>query len=79
MFDILTRAGSFVAIILLGIVLRRIGFFKQEDFFLLSKITIRITLPASIVANFAGKEMTPSMLVFLLMGLGFGVLYMIAG
>lgn len=79
MLDILTRAGSFVAIILLGVVLRKIGFFKQEDFLLLSKITIRITLPASIVANFAGKEMDPTMLVFMLMGLGFGVLYMIVG
>ena len=29
MLDILTRAGSFVAIILLGYFLKKIGFFKQ--------------------------------------------------
>lgn len=79
MLDILTRAGSFVAIIVLGFVLRRIGYFKQEDFLVLSKITIRITLPASIIAGFAGKELNPSMLVFLLLGLGGGVLYMLTG
>lgn len=77
MLDILTRAGSFVAIIVLGFVLRRIGYFKQEDFLVLSKITIRITLPASIIAGFAGKEMDPSMLIFVGMGLGFGILYMV--
>ena len=32
MIDILTRAGCFVAIILLGVILRRVGFFKREDF-----------------------------------------------
>ncbi len=79
MLDILTRAGSFVAIIVLGFVLRKVGYFKQEDFLVLSKITIRITLPASIIAGFAGKELDPSMLVFLLLGLGGGVLYMLVG
>ena len=49
MLDIVTRAGSFVAIILLGYFLKKIGFFKQEDFTILSRITIRITLPAAII------------------------------
>ena len=56
MSEILTRAGSFVAIILLGYVLKRLGFFKQEDFTILSRITIRITLPAAIVTSFAGSR-----------------------
>ena len=79
MLDILTRAGSFVAIIVLGFLLRKFGFFKQEDFLLLSKITIRITLPASIVAGFAGKTLDPTMLLFAALGLGCGVLYIIVG
>lgn len=79
MFDILTRAGSFVAIIILGFVLRKVGYFKQEDFLVLSKITIRITLPASIISGFAGKEMDSSMLVFVAMGLGFGILHILVG
>lgn len=79
MLDILTRAGSFVAIIFLGYFLKRIGFFKQEDFTILSRITIRITLPAAIVMNFAGKEIDPSMLGLGLLGLGGGAIYILLG
>jgi len=79
MLDILTRAGSFVAIILLGYFLKKIGFFKQEDFSILSRITIRITLPAAIVMNFAGKEIDPSMLGLGLLGFGGGAVYVLLG
>lgn len=74
MTDILIRAGSFVAIIFLGWFLRRIGFFKKEDFHLLSKIVMRITLPAALVCSFAGRELEYSMLLLSLMGLAFGLL-----
>ena len=79
MLEILTRAGSFVAIIVLGYVLKRIGVFKEEDFSVLSKICIRITLPAAIVTSFAGKEIDPGLLVLLFLGLGCGVIYIILG
>lgn len=77
MLDILTRAGCFVAIIILGYVLRRTGFFKEGDFHVLSKIVLKITLPAAIVSSFAGKEIDPSMLYISLIGLGGGVLYIV--
>lgn len=48
MISILSRAGCFVAIIFLGMILRKVGYFRREDFTLLSKIVIRITLPAAI-------------------------------
>ncbi len=79
MLDILTRAGSFVAIIVLGYLLKKIGFFRQEDVTILSRITIRITLPAAIVMNFAGKQIDPAMLALGLLGLGGGILYMTIG
>ena len=69
MQEILIKAGCYIAIILLGMGLRRIGFFKAEDFSILSKIVIRITLPASVLANTAGMEITPGLLA--LVGLGF--------
>ena len=78
MLDIITRAGSFVAIIILGFVLRKIGFFREEDFGTLSKIAIRITLPAAIVSNMAGREIDLSMLSLTALGLLGGVLYMAA-
>ena len=74
MTDILIRAGSFVAIIILGWFLRRIGVFKKEDFHLLSKIVMRITLPAALVCSFAGRELEYSMLLLSVMGLAFGLL-----
>lgn len=76
---LLLRAGSFVAIILLGVLLRRIGFFKQEDFGILSRISLRITLPAAIITSFAGRTIDPSLLLIVLLGLGMGVLYMAVG
>ncbi len=79
MLDILTRAGCFVAIIVLGYFLKRIGFFRQEDFTLLSRITIRITLPAAIIVNFAGKQIDPAMLGLGLLGLGGGMIYIVLG
>lgn len=77
MTNVLTQAGSFIAIIILGFVLKKIGFFKEEDFHVLSKITIRITLPASIITSFSGKEIDPNLLSLVLLGLGGGILYML--
>ncbi|MDD5864406.1 MAG: AEC family transporter [Firmicutes bacterium] len=79
MLDILVRAGSFVAVIILGYALKRIGFFQESDFTLLSKITIRITLSAAIVCNFASLEIDVSLLTLALLGLGGGLAYMALG
>lgn len=75
MYDILVRAGCFVAIIAFGFVLRRIGFFKEEDFYVLSKITLKITLPASVVVSFSQMAIDPSMLVITLLALCGGLIY----
>lgn len=75
MINILVRAGCFVAIIVLGYALRKMKFFKEEDFGVLSKIVLRITLPAAIVTSFAGKMVHPSLLVLTLIGLGIGAFF----
>lgn len=79
MLEILTRAGSFIAIIVLGYVLKKVGVFKEEDFGVLSKICIRITLPAAIITSFAGKEIDSSLLLLLFLGIGCGVVYICLG
>lgn len=76
MAEVLVRAGCFVVIILLGYGLRRKGFFRKEDFHLLSKIVIKITLTAVIVTNFAGREVPFSMLLLAVLGLGYGLTQM---
>lgn len=75
MAAVLSRAACFIGVILLGYGLRRVGFFKEEDFHVLSKIVLKITLPAAIVFSFADKEIDVSMLVLSLVGLGAGLLY----
>lgn len=72
----MTRAGCFVAIIVLGYALRKINFFKEGDFRVLSGIVIKITLPAAIVYSFSGKEIDTSLLFIVLLGLGGGLIYM---
>lgn len=79
MTDILTRAGCFIAIILIGYVLRRINFFKEGDFAVLSKITLKITLPCAFISNFSGKQLEPTMLFISLLALVAGIVYMVLG
>lgn len=76
MQEILMRAGSFVAIIIVGYALRKINFFKEGDFQVLSKIVLKITLPASIVYSFSGKDIEPALLALALISLGGGLSYM---
>ena len=79
MLDILIRAGCFIAIILLGYFLKKIGVFKDSDFTVLSRIVLKITLPAVIITNFANKELDPSMFIFTLMSISFGGIYILLG
>jgi predicted permease len=79
MIDILTRAGCFIGIILLGFFTKKIGLFKDSDFSVLSKIVLKITLPAVIITNFANKELDPSMFVFALLSILFGSTYILLG
>lgn len=78
MEEVFTRALCFVAIIILGFVLRRIGFFKEGAFHTLSQIVIKITLPASIVKSFSGSTLEVSMLLVMGLGLGAGIVYTVA-
>ena len=76
MQEILSRAGCFVAIIVMGYILRKKNFFKEGDFTVLSKIVLRITLPAAIVSSFAGKEIDLALLSLALISIFVGIIYM---
>lgn len=62
MAAVLTKAIAFVAIIIMGYLLKRAGFFQSKDFYLISRIVVKITLPAAIVSNFSKISMDYSML-----------------
>ena len=76
MEEIILKAGCYIAIILLGFVLRRVGFFDEHTFPVLSKLVIKVTLPAAVVSSAVGREIDLGMLSLVLLGFGGGVLYM---
>lgn len=79
MLEVLTRAGCFIAIIILGFLLKKLGVFKDSDFSVLSNIVLKITLPATIITNFANKELDPSMFTLTLLSILFGAVYIALG
>lgn len=60
---------SYVLIIVLGYVLKRVGFFKKEDRQVLSSVMLYITMPCAIIQGFSGFERDAQL--FWLVGIGF--------
>ena len=79
MQDIIIQAISFVAIIALGHILKKAGWFKESDFSVISTIVMKITLPAAIIMSFNGREIDLSMLLLAGLGLGCGIVLMFLG
>ena len=77
MIKVLIQALSFVGIIFMGFLLKRIGFFEERDFKVLSKIVIRITLTCAIITNFNGKILDLSLFVMSAISLIFGLTLML--
>ena len=53
MAEILLKVSAFVFIIILGAVLRRIGFFKESDFRLIAQIVFKVMLPCAVISFFS--------------------------
>ena len=62
MTAVLVKAAAFISIIIMGYLLKRAGFFQAKDFYLVSRIVIKITLPAAIISNFSRITMDYSLL-----------------
>ena len=71
MTEILIKAICFVLMIALGYTLKKIGFFHTEDFTVLSKIVLNITLPCAVITNFSGFAFEPTLILLVL---GFSML-----
>ena len=69
MLEVLLRAGCFIAMIILGYVLKLLGVFKKEDFSVIARVVLKITLPAAIVVSMSGYTIDVSMLSIALIGL----------
>lgn len=69
MTDVLLKAFSLVFIILLGYSLKKLGVFKKDDYRVISKIALNITLPGAIITSFTNFEMNMSFLFIIVLGL----------
>ncbi len=76
---VLTKAVAFIFIIVMGYALKKKGFFHPDDFFLISKIVIRITLPCAIISNFSNLTMDNSLLLLCLVGIVFNLIMVSVG
>jgi predicted permease len=70
---------AYLFIIVLAHLLKRIGMFGKNDFKVLAKITLNITLPGAIIASFDSFSMDYSLLVLIGYGLLANVLLIVAG
>lgn len=69
MGNILIRAMLFVIIIMIGYGMKQVGIFKKEDFSVVSKIVLYLTLPCAIIINFSNLILDKSLI--LIIGIGF--------
>ncbi|MEM1485375.1 AEC family transporter [Oscillospiraceae bacterium PP1C4] len=76
---VLIKAFAFVFAIFLGYLLKRVGFFAPDDYKLISKIMLNVTLPASLITSFIDFDMELSLLLIILLGLGTNLLMIFWG
>ncbi|NCD20745.1 MAG: hypothetical protein EOL89_12345 [Actinobacteria bacterium] len=69
MGDILVTTFALVAIIVIGYAIRRLGWVDISAYTVLSKIVMRVTLPALIITSFNDYEIDPALLLLPLLGL----------
>lgn len=63
MAQVLLKSSAFLAIMLLGVVLRRRGFFGPKDYVIPMKLVLNITLPAAVITSFASYRPEPALLL----------------
>ena len=79
MREVLSRAISLVVIIILGHVIKRLGWMGNEDFPKLSRIMLTITLPAALMTSFDSFSLDFILLYIALIGFVFNMLNSIVG
>lgn len=79
MREVLSRAISLVVIIILGHVIKRLGWMGKEDFPKLSRIMLTITLPAALMTSFDSFSLDFILLYIALIGFVFNMLNSIVG
>ncbi len=73
------KASAFVFIIIMGYVLKKRGFFAPDDYRIVTKIVIDITLPAAIINSFGSFQKDDSLFILVLLGLGCNMVMILIG
>ena len=69
MGDVLLKASAYIIVIIAGYVLKKAGFFKPDDYKLIMKITLNITMPAAVITNFSSFAFDNSLLYIAVLSL----------
>ena len=68
MESVLIKVAAFLVIIFGGYALKRIGFFRADDFRLISTVVLKITLPCAVISNFGRIEVEAALYSLVLLG-----------
>ena len=79
MGEIAAKAASLILIIVIGYVIKRIGWVKAEDFPKFSKIVLRITLPCALITSFNTFDIASNLLFLTAIGLIANLVLQITG
>lgn len=79
MQDVIVNALSLVAILVIGFLIKRLGWASIRDFPLLSKIVLRITLPAALIGAFNDLEVTASLFLLTAVAIAANITHQLAG
>ncbi|MDF2674127.1 MAG: Auxin Efflux Carrier, partial [Clostridiales bacterium] len=79
MAAVLQKSVAFVVVIFIGYLFKARGYLKKEDFYVLSKILLRITLPCAIITNFSSMKLDISLLILCAIGIGMNFIMIFIG
>ena len=79
MGEIAAKAASLILIIVIGYVIKRIGWVSAADFPKFSKIILRITLPCALITSFNTFDITSNLLFLTAIGLHANLILQITG
>lgn len=79
MGEIAAKAASLILIIVIGYVIKRIGWVGADDFSKFSKIVLRITLPCALITSFNTFDITYNLLFLTVIGLLANLVLQITG
>ncbi len=73
MLEVLSKALSFVLMIVLGYVLKKRGMFSATDYQIVSKVILNVTLPCAVISSFAHFQFDTSLIAAVGIGLIFNI------